>query len=72
MIGADYVGLVSAACFSEFGWKATYIDKNAAGRIERAVGGSLFGDGGGRAWRGLQAGYLRRARVTEPDHHPHA
>jgi UDPglucose 6-dehydrogenase len=29
MIGAGYVGLVSASCFSEFGWKVTCIDKDA-------------------------------------------
>lgn len=29
MIGAGYVGLVSAACFSEFGWKVACIDKDA-------------------------------------------
>jgi UDPglucose 6-dehydrogenase len=33
MIGAGYVGLVSAACFSEFGWTVTCIDKDAR-RIE--------------------------------------
>jgi UDPglucose 6-dehydrogenase len=29
MIGAGYVGLVSAACFSEFGWTVACIDKEA-------------------------------------------
>jgi UDPglucose 6-dehydrogenase len=29
MIGAGYVGLVSAACFSEFGWNVACIDKEA-------------------------------------------
>ena len=33
MIGAGYVGLVSAACFSEFGWKVACIDKDAS-RVE--------------------------------------
>ncbi|ODR95882.1 UDP-glucose 6-dehydrogenase [Methyloceanibacter stevinii] len=28
MIGAGYVGLVSAACFSDFGWNVTCIDKD--------------------------------------------
>ena len=30
MIGAGYVGLVSATCFSEFGWNVTCIDKDQA------------------------------------------
>jgi UDPglucose 6-dehydrogenase len=30
MIGAGYVGLVSAACFSDFGWEVTCVDKDAA------------------------------------------
>ena len=29
MIGAGYVGLVSAACFSEFGWTVDCVDKDA-------------------------------------------
>lgn len=28
MIGAGYVGLVSAACFSDFGWNVTCVDKD--------------------------------------------
>ncbi len=28
MIGAGYVGLVSAVCFSEFGWTVNCIDKD--------------------------------------------
>jgi UDPglucose 6-dehydrogenase len=34
MIGAGYVGLVSAACFSEFGWNVACVDKDAS-RIEQ-------------------------------------
>jgi UDPglucose 6-dehydrogenase len=34
MIGAGYVGLVSAACFSEFGWNVACIDKDAS-RIDQ-------------------------------------
>ncbi len=30
MIGAGYVGLVSAACFSEFGWNVACVDKDAS------------------------------------------
>ena len=30
MIGAGYVGLVSAACFSEFGWTVACVEKDAA------------------------------------------
>lgn len=40
MIGAGYVGLVSAACFSEFGWTVTCIDKDAD-RISRLHKGEV-------------------------------
>ena len=40
MIGAGYVGLVSAACFSEFGWKVTCIDKDA-GKIDQLRRGQV-------------------------------
>ena len=33
MIGAGYVGLVSGACFSEFGWNVVCVDKDA-GRLD--------------------------------------
>ena len=32
MVGAGYVGLVSAVCFSEFGWSVTCIDPSLASR----------------------------------------
>ena len=31
MIGAGYVGLVSAACFSDFGWNVTCVDRIPTG-----------------------------------------
>ncbi len=40
MIGAGYVGLVSAACFSEFGWTVRCID-NDASRIAKLCCGEL-------------------------------
>jgi UDPglucose 6-dehydrogenase len=40
MIGAGYVGLVSAACFSEFGWKVACTDKDAE-KIEQLRGGHV-------------------------------
>jgi UDPglucose 6-dehydrogenase len=40
MIGAGYVGLVSAACFSEFGWAVTCVDKDPS-RIENLRRGRL-------------------------------
>ncbi len=34
MIGAGYVGLVSAACFSDFGWRVECVDQDA-GKVEQ-------------------------------------
>jgi UDPglucose 6-dehydrogenase len=40
MIGAGYVGLVSAACFAEFGWTVTCVDKDAD-RVARLKKGEV-------------------------------
>jgi len=40
MIGAGYVGLVSAACFSEFGWNVTCVDNDPARVSELKAGNS--------------------------------
>jgi UDPglucose 6-dehydrogenase len=40
MIGAGYVGLVSAACFAEFGWDLTCVD-NDADRVARLKKGEV-------------------------------
>lgn len=40
MIGAGYVGLVSGACFSEFGWRVTCIDTDAA-KVESLRAGKV-------------------------------
>ena len=40
MIGAGYVGLVSAACFSEFGWNVVCVDKDRS-RVEALRRGEM-------------------------------
>src|SRR5688500_12971785 len=40
MIGTGYVGLVSGACFSEFGWDVVCVDKDAS-KIERLRSGDI-------------------------------
>lgn len=40
MIGAGYVGLVSAACFSDFGWTVTCVEKDA-GKVEQLHRGEI-------------------------------
>lgn len=40
MLGAGYVGLVSAACFSEFGWQVTCIDKDRE-KVDRLRNGHV-------------------------------
>src|SRR3546814_5742456 len=40
MVGTGYVGLVSGACFSEFGTEVVCVDKDAA-KIERLEGGEI-------------------------------
>ncbi len=60
MIGAGYVGLVSGACFSEFGVDVTCVDKDA-GRIARLRAGEIpiFEPGlGALVARNAQAGRL--------------
>nr|MDJ0514581.1 UDP-glucose/GDP-mannose dehydrogenase family protein [Methyloceanibacter sp.] len=40
MIGAGYVGLVSAACFSDFGWNVVCVDKDE-GRLAQLLQGEI-------------------------------
>jgi len=60
MIGAGYVGLVSAACFAEFGWKVTCVDKDAGRLAELKAGKSPIYEPGldDLLARNMQAGRL--------------
>jgi len=40
MIGSGYVGLVSGACFSDFGWDVTCVDKDVA-KVESLRAGEV-------------------------------
>jgi UDPglucose 6-dehydrogenase len=40
MIGAGYVGLVSAACFSEFGWNVTCVEQDAR-KVQKLHAGEM-------------------------------
>ena len=60
MIGAGYVGLVSAACFSEFGWTVTCVDKDPRRLAELKDGKSPIYEPGldDLLQRNMQAGRL--------------
>lgn len=61
MIGAGYVGLVSAACFSEFGWTVTCVDKDPDRLAEMKQGRSPIYEPGleNLMVRNMEAGRLR-------------
>lgn len=61
MIGAGYVGLVSAACFSEFGWTVTCVDKDENRLNEMKQGRSPIYEPGldDLLVRNMKAGRLR-------------
>ena len=40
MIGTGYVGLVSGACFADFGHEVTCVDKDA-GKVDALLGGKI-------------------------------
>ena len=60
MIGAGYVGLVSAACFSDFGWHVTCVDKDEGRLADMRRGVSPIYEPGLEALmsRNMEAGRL--------------
>ena len=68
MIGAGYVGLVSAACFSEFGFKVTCVDKDESRLAELAKGRSPIFEPGldDLMQRNMKAGRLIFTRELGP------
>ncbi|MBX9876733.1 MAG: UDP-glucose/GDP-mannose dehydrogenase family protein [Beijerinckiaceae bacterium] len=68
MIGAGYVGLVSAACFSEFGFKVTCVDKDERRLAELANGRSPIFEPGldDLLQRNMKAGRLLFTRDLGP------
>ncbi len=68
MIGAGYVGLVSAACFSEFGWEVTCVDKDEERLAELGRGVSPIYEPGLEALmeRNMRAGRLRFTSALGP------
>lgn len=68
MVGAGYVGLVSAACFSEFGWTVTCVDKDPARLAELNAGRSPIYEPGldDLMQRNMRAGRLIFSRELGP------
>lgn len=64
MIGAGYVGLVSAACFAEFGWTVTCVDKDETRLSQMEAGISPIYEPGldDLLERNLKVGRLRFTR----------
>lgn len=68
MIGAGYVGLVSAACFAEFGWTVTCVDKDEERLAQMETGVSPIYEPGldNLMVRNMQAGRLNFTRELGP------